>query len=55
MAWDEAYAVLVEIVRDGRSRDNNYAAELYQLDEQTDYRYDRRYGFNLCQNCRRGF
>lgn len=39
-AWDEAYAVLVEIVRDGRSRDSGYAAELYQLDEQTDYRYD---------------
>ena len=38
--WDQAYAVLIEIIHDGRSRDSNYASELYLLDEGTDYQYD---------------
>lgn len=38
--WDDAFALLLEIVADGRSKDPQYAAELYQLDEMTDYEYD---------------
>ena len=39
-AWDKAYEVLVEIVREGRSQNSNYAKELYLLDDGTDYEYD---------------
>lgn len=38
--WDDTFALLLEIVADGRSEDPQYAAELYQLDELTDYEYD---------------
>lgn len=38
--WDDTFALLLEIVADGRSEDPQYAAELYQLDEMTDYEYD---------------
>ncbi|MDE6608035.1 MAG: hypothetical protein K2K54_09825 [Lachnospiraceae bacterium] len=38
--WQEAFAVLKEIITEVRSRRPEYFAELYQLDEETDYRYD---------------
>lgn len=38
--WDRAFEVLKEIVADGRSRQPEFAAELYLLDEITDYEYD---------------
>lgn len=38
--WDDAFALLLEIVAEGRSRQPQFAAELYQLDEMTEYEYD---------------
>ncbi len=38
--WGEAFEVLKEIVADGREQRTDYALELYQLDEMTDYEYD---------------
>lgn len=38
--WDKAFEVLQEIVADGRSEQAEYASELYQLDDMTDYEYD---------------
>lgn len=38
--WDRAFEVLKEIIADGKGRQPEYAAELYLLDEITDYEYD---------------
>lgn len=38
--WDKAFEVLKDIVADGRSERADYASELYQLDEMTDFEYD---------------
>ena len=38
--WHKAYEVLKEIRADGRSKQPDYSAELYQLDDDTDYCYD---------------
>lgn len=38
--WDKAFEVLKDIVADGRNERADYASELYQLDEMTDYEYD---------------
>lgn len=38
--WQEAFAVLKEIVTEARNSRPEYFAELYQLDEETDYQYD---------------
>lgn len=38
-SWDQAYENLKEIVADERSRQPEYAAELYLLDDLTDYEY----------------
>ena len=38
--WHKAYEVLKEIIADGRSKQPDYSAELYQLDDDTDYCYD---------------
>lgn len=38
--WHKAYEVLKEIIADGRSNQPDYAAELYELDEDTGYVYD---------------
>lgn len=35
--WDEAFQVLVKIVKTGRERDDHFAPELYYLDDITDY------------------
>lgn len=40
VCWHKAYGVLKEIIADGRDSAPEYAAELYQLDEDTDYSYD---------------
>ena len=38
--WDKAFEVLQDIVAEGRNERADYASELYQLDEMTDYEYD---------------
>lgn len=38
--WEKAYAALNEVIRAGREQDSNYAAELYLLDDSTDFLYD---------------
>lgn len=38
--WDDGYASLCAIIEDGRSRDKDFARELYLLDDGTDYQYD---------------
>ena len=38
--WNKAFDVLKEIIADERSKQAEYALELYQLDEITDYEYD---------------
>lgn len=38
--WNEAYNALLDAVEDERSRRADYAKELYELDEETDYEYD---------------
>lgn len=38
--WNEAYNTLLAAVEDERSRRADYAKELYELDEETDYEYD---------------
>lgn len=38
--WDRAFEVLKEIVADGKGREPESVAELYLLDEITDYEYD---------------
>lgn len=35
--WDEAFQVLIEIVKTGREKDSRFAPEMYYLDEITDY------------------
>lgn len=39
-SWDQAYKALKEVLADERSRQSDYAPELYLLDEITDYEYD---------------
>ena len=38
--WDEAFEALKEAVAAERKEEPEYAAELYELDEETDYEYD---------------
>ena len=38
--WDKAYNILKDIITDGREEQKQYALELYELDESTDYEYD---------------
>lgn len=38
--WNQAYAVLKQIVADGKNNQNEYGTERYQLDEVTDFSYD---------------
>ena len=38
--WDEAFEALKEAVAAERREEPEYAAELYALDEETDYEYD---------------
>ena len=38
-AWDEAYQVFLDIVSNGRGDDPNFAAEIVDLDECTDFQY----------------
>lgn len=38
--WEQAFELLIEIVRDGREQNSKYASELEGLDDATDYKYD---------------
>lgn len=38
--WHNAFLVLIEIVNVGRNQNNNFAPELYSLEESIDYKYD---------------
>lgn len=38
--WSKAYAIFKQIVKEGRDEQPGFAAELYMLDEMTDFRYD---------------
>lgn len=38
--WDDGYAALCAVIEEGRSRDKDFARELYLLDDGTDYQYD---------------
>lgn len=38
--WDQAFSVLLEIVKTGREQDGSFARELYQLDDSTDFQYN---------------
>lgn len=37
--WDEAFDVLMEIVKTGREKNSGYGEKLYYLDEMTDYEF----------------
>ncbi|MCD7736912.1 MAG: hypothetical protein LUI07_08150 [Lachnospiraceae bacterium] len=39
-AWNNAFEVLLENIADERAGNADYAKELYQVDDSTDYRYD---------------
>ena len=38
--WNECYNLLKEIISDGRAENPDFAKELYQLDDETDYQHD---------------
>lgn len=38
--WNETFEVLLDIIKQEREEDPEYAKELYELDESTDYDYD---------------
>lgn len=38
--WNDTFLVLMEMIHDGRSQNPNFAQELYQLDEITDFELD---------------
>lgn len=38
--WHDTFLVLIEIINVGRNQNSNFAPELYNLDESTDYKYD---------------
>lgn len=38
--WEQAFQLLMEIVREERTQNSNYAPELELLDDATDYEYD---------------
>lgn len=39
-SWDKAFDMLKQVLAEERNREPGYGAELYQLDEITDYEYD---------------
>ena len=38
--WNECYNLLKDIISDGRAENPDFAKELYQLDDETDYQHD---------------
>ena len=39
-SWNDGYTALLAVVAEGRRRDPDFAAELYLLDDDTDFHYD---------------